>query len=403
MVLENSMDAPKSSRQVQDKLYRDIKNSEKGITQTQSVADEILYVLNQLEKNPFVQEVTMSKGSDPVIILYTHEQLLDLQKNCIGSDGSIICVDRTFNLGKVFVTALCYKNRCVIRRKTDSYPVILGPLCLHWDGEKSTYHKFFSHLRSKLNSMDLTFCTDDERALRNALSNNFPQSDFLLCTKHLKDNIRDHLGKKDGCSLKERENIVRAIFSEEEGLVFSKNDVEFLQREDDLSIYFQKYPLFKTYYDKHLHGKLKDYVYIPLRNGTVSCLWTTNNSESMNNRLKKASDWKQLKLPELIERLSSVSKCHTMDLRRSLYGLGNYKLFGQSVRHLVTENSWHQKTPTEKKRHFLKFLTSVLRQERENGPFFLSSDGDFQCKSPRLGAGKSQTRVNDVEQREHVF
>ena len=58
--------------------------------------------------------------------------------------------NRTFNLGRVFVTATSYKNRSVESNKTGQYPVFLGPLCLYYDAEQSTYHKFFSLLRDQI-------------------------------------------------------------------------------------------------------------------------------------------------------------------------------------------------------------------------------------------------------------
>ena len=112
--------------------------------------------------------------------------------------------NRTFNLGRVFVTATSYKNRSVESNKTGQYPVFLGPLCLHYDAEQSTYHKFFSHLRDQLNTDELNFGSDDEKALRNAIKTNFPQSGFLLCTKNVKDNIRNYL-QQSGCSQNVRE------------------------------------------------------------------------------------------------------------------------------------------------------------------------------------------------------
>ena len=108
-----------------------------------------------------------------LITLYSDEQLIDMKRNCTGKDGSVIGVDRTFNLGRVFATATSYKNRSVESNKTGQYPVFLGPLCLHYDAEQSTYHKFFSHLRDQLNTDELTFWSDDEKALRNAIKTNF--------------------------------------------------------------------------------------------------------------------------------------------------------------------------------------------------------------------------------------
>lgn len=130
-------------------------------------------MLNAVHDDAFIQEVTVTKSKEPVITLYSDEQLIDMKRNCTDKDGSVIGVDRTFNLGRVFVTATSYKNRSVESNKTGQYPVFLGPLCLHYDAEQSTYHKFFSHLRDQLNTDELNFGSDDEKALRNAIKTNF--------------------------------------------------------------------------------------------------------------------------------------------------------------------------------------------------------------------------------------
>ena len=46
----------------------------------------------------------------------------------------ILGVDRTFNLGAVFVTNFVYKNTKVIRKETGEPPIFIGPLFLHWEG-----------------------------------------------------------------------------------------------------------------------------------------------------------------------------------------------------------------------------------------------------------------------------
>ena len=387
MADDDSFVVPKSGRQLQDKIYRENAKKIPQRVPGNNIADEILTIIGELHDNPFVQSITMTKGKQPIIILYTEDQILDLKKNCLGEDGSVIGIDRTFNLGKVFVTTMCYKNRSIVSRKSNQYPIFLGPLCLHWDGEQRSYHHFFSHVREKLDSQNFTFGTDDEKAIRNSLRNNFPTANYLLCTKHLKDNIR-HFLKKTGSDEKEREKIIHIIFSEDkDGLVFSKDNTEFAMREDNLSVYFDKYPRFKSYYDTFFKGKILLHVYKPLKTNLISKLWTNNNAESLNNRLKQATEWKQLKLPELVDRLSSVTKTQIIDLRRALYGAGNYKLFGQSISFLLDNQAWHSKSVTENEKYFKKFLATPIATVAESS-YVHSSHGTYKCKRPKQTAGR---------------
>ena len=61
----------------------------------------------------------------------------------------ILDVDRTFNLGAVFVTNIVYKNTKVMRKETGEHPIFIGPLFLHWDGSYLNYHAFFSHVKAR--------------------------------------------------------------------------------------------------------------------------------------------------------------------------------------------------------------------------------------------------------------
>ena len=41
---------------------------------------------------------------------------------------SVIGIDRTFNLGPCFVTALVYKNKSAVRKTNNEHPIFLGPV-----------------------------------------------------------------------------------------------------------------------------------------------------------------------------------------------------------------------------------------------------------------------------------
>ena len=43
-----------------------------------------------------------------------------------------------------------YKNPKINRRSTQEPAILVGPMYLHWDGAFTTYHRFFSHLQSRL-------------------------------------------------------------------------------------------------------------------------------------------------------------------------------------------------------------------------------------------------------------
>ena len=65
---------------------------------------------------------------------------------------------------------------------------MLGPVFLHWDGSCESYQRFFSHLRTKLDSninTELGFCelvigSDEEKAILKAIRQNFPTATQLF-------------------------------------------------------------------------------------------------------------------------------------------------------------------------------------------------------------------------------
>jgi hypothetical protein len=65
--------------------------------------------------------------------------------------------------------------------------------------------------------------------------------------------------------------------------------------------------------------------------------WTNNNAESMNNILKIDTNWTPQSTPDLINKISDVIKLHLIDLRRALYGTGNYRLCSQYKKFYIKE------------------------------------------------------------------
>jgi transposase-like protein len=68
---------------------------------------------------------------------------------------------------------------------------------LHCDGSFLAYHTFLSRIKTRLSEtvrhIDIRIGSDDESGLTKAIDDVFPNVQRLLCTKHIKDNISDHL------------------------------------------------------------------------------------------------------------------------------------------------------------------------------------------------------------------
>lgn len=71
--------------------------------------------------------------------------------------------------------------------------------------------------------------SDEEKAIKKAIQHPV----HLLCTKHLKDNVRRYLKDKEGCSTKDREFVVSSIFGQN-GVINSDDSFSYDSKIADL-------------------------------------------------------------------------------------------------------------------------------------------------------------------------
>ena len=78
--------------------------------------------------------------------MITYLRLSFLQKTNILTHskylGLVLSVDRTFNLGAHFLTAITFKNNTVTFRNNNSNPVFLSPYFLHKNAKQEVYNHF---------------------------------------------------------------------------------------------------------------------------------------------------------------------------------------------------------------------------------------------------------------------
>jgi molybdopterin converting factor small subunit len=385
---EDSFLAPKSTRQITDKIYHENKRKKDtaALGSRVNIADDVAVAIGALNSDPYIQEVILTKDKKPAVIVYSDDQLTDMKRNCIGDDCSVLGVDRTFNLGRFYVTTISYKNRCVLRKRTNDYPVMFGPCLIHFDAEESTYGKFFSHVSDKIGDAKTVIGSDEEKSMTNALKKKFPNSEFLLCTKHIKDNIRRYL-EETGTNLKDRETVLKIIFEEKEGIIYSDSEGDFEINCEKLQPFFENNTKFKLYWLRFMYDKLREYVFRPLCKGTVSRAWTNNNSESMNHKLKAAVDWQKNKFPELIQEIGSIMKNQVTHLKCALFGKGDFKLTTPMQNHFVNPTVWHGLSKTDKNEKFKKFMSAKPKTEVKS-KFVKATHIQLQCPVLTDNVGK---------------
>ena len=358
MVFKNPENAPRDLQQIRSKRYHDKKQSHQS---SSNLPDQVWEALAMVNNHEFVAEAVYTRGNNmpPSIIAYSPMQIEDMKLHIENDKDTILGIDRTFNLGPTYVTNLVYKNKKVVKKSSRDYPIFVGPVFFHWDASYYTYHSFLSHVKARLDTdvqfIDLRIGSDDEGGITKAIDKVFNSAERLLCTKHMKDNITDHLKNKLPLTKTDRSNIMSDLFSED-GIVTAHDEVDFNCKSENLCT---KYPVFADYYNKRLKNRILDHVNRPLkRQSNPDRLWTNNNCESMNHRFKIATDWKPQILPELLTKIYDITKLHFIDLKRSLYGQGNYELSPLFQKHYTSPHIWGSKTAEEKDKLFKKLLSS---------------------------------------------
>lgn len=147
---------------------------------------------NEADNKEFIQSV--EAAPEPMCVLCTDQQLLDLERFCTKDDFTIISVDPTFNSGPFYVTPISYKN-LLVETTAGHHPIMLGPVLIHQMKEFRPFHYFASTL-TRLNPNLIaikSFGTDGEPELIRAFKTVFPNAVHLRCCNHLRQNIKDKL------------------------------------------------------------------------------------------------------------------------------------------------------------------------------------------------------------------
>ena len=211
-------DRPKNLKQVQNMAFNERKKDKsKSNSGGNNLADNIIYLHSTMHKHPFIRHIHHDQHHVPCIILYTDDQIRDVRRFCCSSpigDGTVLGIDKTFNLGQLYVTATVFKHLALKRMATDTHPLFFGPILLHGNSTWETYGTFFNILSMKLigTTSKPVIGSDDETAIRKAAKFVFPSSNLIACERHLKNNVIAYLRDKVGASTKTRGIFVQAIF-----------------------------------------------------------------------------------------------------------------------------------------------------------------------------------------------
>ena len=354
---------------------------------TKGIHDMLYIVIEQCKKaeisDRFVQDVVCAP--EPMAVLATEQQLINMERFCCDPyQFSIFGVDPTFNLGEFSVTPTVFKNVILEDTKTHSSPIVLGPLLVHYHKTFRTYNFFFSTLiglRSSLKSVQ-AIGTDGEKALADALTENFPHAIHLRCFCHLQQNVESHLREKQFPSAVIRQ-YVKDIFGWRdhdtvyEGLVDSVDAQSFnsqlqqLQNEWDereklaFSDRVEHTPGFYTWF---VANKSEDFCNHTLRGlredvglGSPPTPFFTNASESVNAVLKETVSYKKQQWPIFNNKVKKAVESQQGEMEKTIISSGQYRIC-QMYKFLVcSEDTWFRMTSSQRLVLIKKFNTCSVR------------------------------------------
>ena len=176
--------------------------------------------------HPFVKSVKHIAGLNfPVVTLYTDQQLTYIKRFCCREAGSVLCIDKTFNLGEFHVTPTIYKDLSVLRRATCDHPICFGPTFIHTSSTTKANSAFMHDIADNLSDQELgelVVGSDEKVSFKAAISRCFVGSTHVLCTRQLKQNANKQLEDKVGYPLMDRQAVLSKIFGSD-GLTVSKD------------------------------------------------------------------------------------------------------------------------------------------------------------------------------------
>ena len=284
---------------------------------------------------------------------------------CAKTDNpSVIGIDKTYNLGHFYVSAVTYKHKGVLGKKSKESPILFGPILIHGGQSREVYERFFYEIRTKLRLDDcanLIFGSDDEKAITSAIRGCFPNSTLLMCIRHLKQNVDFYLINKIGCNKRLRRKIDEMIFGSK-GIIHSTDLDSFDYKWREFTKFIEEMPDFLEYCNQRLYNHLKFGVVLPHLEKSIQPGWTNNNAESANHILKSKCNWKQLNLVQILKCLLNLFKQQDSNLMRVLYGHGEYLLAEDWSQYKLSIRDWSSMPEKQQCRKKHEFLTHRRRK-----------------------------------------
>ena len=153
---QNPDESLRGRRQAEYILHK--ARTETGTTINQNVSVQINEVITRVRKKypNFVQSIQWNNDSEyPVIICWLPWQIKAIRKYCRKSSmrPSVVGVDKTYRVGKAYLTQTCFQIKDLKRLSTKRNPIFLGPLLLHFDSTEKTFKTLMTAMNNAINDL----------------------------------------------------------------------------------------------------------------------------------------------------------------------------------------------------------------------------------------------------------
>ena len=206
---------PRNEKQLRNIKHK-ITKSKRESSKSGNIADNIVCIEEMTKTSQFVQTVKHMNGlHHPVVTLYTEQQITDIKRFCCIERGSVVGMEKTYNIGNFFVTPLVFKDLSVLRRSTGDHPIVIGPTFIHTTSSTKVFSSFLHDNADNLTQSQiekLVIGTDEEMSIRTAIKRCLPGCTHVLCTRHLKQNANRYMENVVGFPLQDLKEVIDLLF-----------------------------------------------------------------------------------------------------------------------------------------------------------------------------------------------
>jgi hypothetical protein len=315
-------------------------------------------------------------ANSPSLVLFTEEQLNDVQKFCAPEDdkqASVFGCDMTFKLGDFWVVTTTYRNLTVFSKQTGHPVTALGPVMVCKRKTREQYSSLFQVMTNKLPELKNSiraFGQDGEKAILEAHSIEFPFAIGFLCSTHIKRNIEEYIKTSLHLSNGFFHVVCKDIFGDStcEGLYHTTSRKDYDESLSKLKVKWNKIELeerltkgmpsqcqFFSYFKKNKSEVIFNYCrQINAIDANVyhHNLFTANATESLNSAIKEWQSYQTEDLAKFVISLKEFVSCQRKEMLKPFLNLSSELVVNPRYKEHVNSGYWESSGMSNK----FKFL-----------------------------------------------